>query len=351
MTYWEKRAEDTILVAEKSADEYAKTMKKMYSEVRDEMQSELNNLYAKYAEDEKLELSELKKLLDESELKNFKADIKEMEEELKNLNQKWSNAEFRKNLKDLYRRSRINRLTEFITNIDYQIEKLSTQMQDDLNDNFKTVYEDTYYQSMYNTHQRLKIEVSFTQPSETQLEQAIKTKWHDENFSSRLWINKEKLKRELETTLTRNFVAGRNLQDVSQELGDKLGTDFNSAYRLVRTETNYIANQATMKSYRDGGVVEKYEFLATLDNRTSVICGMMDGQIFNVKDEIVGVNSPPLHPNCRSTTVSHFEDDNIVYERIEQREGGKSKRMKEDMTFLEWVAKYGSDNLKLKHGV
>jgi hypothetical protein len=38
----------------------------------------------------------------------------------------------------------------------------------------------------------------------------------------------------------------------------------------------------------------------------------MDGEEFDVSAAAVGVNYPPLHPNCRSTTVPIMSDfDNI----------------------------------------
>jgi len=49
--------------------------------------------------------------------------------------------------------------------------------------------------------------------------------------------------------------------------------------------------------------------LATLDERTCDVCGPMDGQIFDLKEFEMGLNAPPLHPNCRCTTVSYFNDE------------------------------------------
>lgn len=40
---------------------------------------------------------------------------------------------------------------------------------------------------------------------------------------------------------------------------------------LVRTETNYFNNQADAMAYEEI-VIDKYVFVATLDNRTSEIC-------------------------------------------------------------------------------
>ncbi|MDZ5017221.1 phage head morphogenesis protein, partial [Clostridium perfringens] len=49
--------------------------------------------------------------------------------------------------------------------------------------------------------------------------------------------------------------------------------------------------------------IEEYEYSATLDLRTSDICSELDNKPFKVKNAIVGVNYPPMHANCRSTTI------------------------------------------------
>jgi SPP1 gp7 family putative phage head morphogenesis protein len=67
-------------------------------------------------------------------------------------------------------------------------------------------------------------------------------------------------------------------------------------------------NQGHKKGYEDSGVVEKYEFLAAIDSRTSKLCRNQDGKVYKLKSAVVGKNYPPLHPNCRSTVIPVLED-------------------------------------------
>ena len=78
----------------------------------------------------------------------------------------------------------------------------------------------------------------------------------------------------------------------------------------MRTEGTFIANQASLRGYEEAGI-KHYRFVARLDQRTSRICLGMHKQIFKVKDAIAGVNLPPLHPWCRSTTVPVFTQEEI----------------------------------------
>ncbi|COT72476.1 phage protein [Streptococcus pneumoniae] len=47
----------------------------------------------------------------------------------------------------------------------------------------------------------------------------------------------------------------------------------------------------------------EYTYVAKLDNKTSDTCRGMDGKTFKVKDMTPGVNAPPMHAHCRSTTM------------------------------------------------
>ena len=69
---------------------------------------------------------------------------------------------------------------------------------------------------------------------------------------------------------------------------------------IVRTSINQAQNQASQAVYAaNSKVAPKYEYVATLDSRTSSICQRLDGQKFSYNKG----PTPPQHFNCRSTTV------------------------------------------------
>ena len=74
----------------------------------------------------------------------------------------------------------------------------------------------------------------------------------------------------------------------------------NQIKTIVRTSINQVSNAASQSVYAaNKDVAPEYEYVATLDSRTSSICQRLDGQKF-------GYNkgpTPPQHFNCRSTTV------------------------------------------------
>jgi len=75
---------------------------------------------------------------------------------------------------------------------------------------------------------------------------------------------------------------------------------------IARTETVRLANQGLKKLYKEHNI-EKYRYLAALDDRTSEICISLNGNVYNVADGQPGTNMPPMHVNCRSTIVGLVE--------------------------------------------
>ena len=67
----------------------------------------------------------------------------------------------------------------------------------------------------------------------------------------------------------------------------------------------------------------------------------MDGQHFKMSDWNVGVNVPPLHCFCRSTTIPYFSDN--YGERASRDEEGKYKTVPADMTYKEWKKEFVVD--------
>jgi SPP1 gp7 family putative phage head morphogenesis protein len=69
---------------------------------------------------------------------------------------------------------------------------------------------------------------------------------------------------------------------------------------IVRTSVQQVANAVSEQVYKaNTDITKKYRYVATLDSRTSAICRSLDGQEF----EYGRGPEPPVHFNCRSTTI------------------------------------------------
>jgi len=72
------------------------------------------------------------------------------------------------------------------------------------------------------------------------------------------------------------------------------------AETMVRTSVQHVASAARQEVWeKNDDVVKRYRFIATLDRQTSKICRSLDRQEFDFGQGPI----PPVHPNCRSTTI------------------------------------------------
>jgi len=111
------------------------------------------------------------------------------------------------------------------------------------------------------------------------------------------------------------------------------------ANRNARTITTAVANEAHMEQYKKDGV-ERYRFVATFDERTCPVCGDLDGREFKITDRSSS-NYPPIHPNCRCTTVAVLgkKAQANVNRILEAHKNDKTVKITPGTTFNEWVGK------------
>ena len=132
----------------------------------------------------------------------------------------------------------------------------------------------------------------------------------------------------------------KGVKETSKALSKRLDADLKNCIRLIHTEHSYFMGEATAKAYEEMNV-EKYQFLATLDNRTSEICQKLDGKVFNLKDRVVGVNASPMHVSCRSCEIPYI--DNNYLTRFARDSKGKRIEIPSSITYKEWREIYKID--------
>lgn len=73
---------------------------------------------------------------------------------------------------------------------------------------------------------------------------------------------------------------------------------------LVRTSLAHASSVARSATLEQNGV-ERWQWVSTLDSRTTPICQALDGKIFKVGEK----TPPPEHWNCRSTAVPVLDEE------------------------------------------
>ena len=150
----------------------------------------------------------------------------------------------------------------------------------------------------------------------------------------------------LQQNFTDGFVSGVDPAGMSKRVEEQFGVAKYAARRLVLTEGAYFAAEGSREGYKQLGV-EKYQILATLDDRTSDICQEEDGKIYAVKDYDPSNTAPPFHPYCRSTTAPYIEDSPLAgnEERAARDEGGKTIEIPA-MSYKDWKNTFVGQELK-----
>ncbi|QEA09403.1 capsid morphogenesis protein [Escherichia phage Sciku] len=107
----------------------------------------------------------------------------------------------------------------------------------------------------------------------------------------------------LVTGVKMGFVQGRTTRQIIKSVvgnGGLSDKSANNAAVVIRTALSHVSNEARNETYRQNSdIIEKYEWVSTLDSRTSTICKARDGMTWGIGKGPM----PPAHPNCRSTTA------------------------------------------------
>lgn len=299
-SYWEKRQRDREKKVYKTTIQAEKALKIEMVKAQEEILANINNLIGKYMSETGLSYSEAQKKLNSNEYKVWRKDIEGYLKELKqykNVNPE-KYKEIKLELETLATRSKVSRLESLVIQTSQVINKQKFEEEKEVTNYVKGVYETTFK----GIQADIGLKGANTILPLNQIERAIQYPWSGENFSKRIWSNRDKLSRVLKTEITQSLIQGVNPQKLNKRIREQMGSGYKETQRLVRTELNYALNEATKIAYEEDEI-EEYEFLAEIDNRTSAICKELNGQIFKVKDAVVGVNYPSMHPNCRSTTM------------------------------------------------
>jgi SPP1 gp7 family putative phage head morphogenesis protein len=341
--YWQNRLFDTIVSSELSVVNYEESLAQAYEYALVTIKKEVAAFFQKYAKDNKVAYAEARRRLDSKERKDFNTLLKEWYAVAQETG---LSQEFSKYLKELAQQVYITRMESLEASIRYELEKLKinqhTWMTDLMSDNYMVAYYDVYY----TLAQGAEVAVRFATIDSAGVEKAIKTRWDEHNYSSKIWDDRNALVKTLETVIPQSFSRGMNSSQLGDMISVAMNTSKNRGRALARTEVNFIANQAQLDVYR-AAKIEEYDYLATLDLRTSEICRSLDGKTFKVSQAQVGVNYPPMHTNCRSTTVAHFEGLNIE-DRVAKDEDGNTIRVPRKMTQEEWIKQYAPKELQEK---
>ena len=311
--YWEERQIKREAKAFTTIQDIEKEYKIALEKAKQDINKEIARITTTYMNDNILNYNEALKLLKGDDYKVWKKDLHDYMKEYKNL-LKTAPLDAQKlylEIETLSAKSRISHLDSLKTQIDIEFTKLIFGVEETGKNALNSVYKDTFIE----VTKDLGINPII---SRDKIKTVLDKPWSGANFSQRLWSNTDKLAQTVKQEIVNGMIQGINLKTMTKRVSERFETaKKNDVERLLRTEVNYVLNQATLDGYKEAGI-EKYEFSATLDNRTSQICSELHGNIFEIKNIAVGLNYPPMHPRCRSTTIPIIDYENLIKQGREE---------------------------------
>ena len=116
--------------------------------------------------------------------------------------------------------------------------------------------------------------------------------------------------RRIKGIVKQGMTENKAMVNIAQEIG-KSGLLLSTAQlqTLTRTAITETSNYVSNTTYKlNDDVVQGYQYVATLDSRTSLICARLDGKVYALTNK--NAPQPPQHFNCRSTTIPVIKSAN-----------------------------------------
>lgn len=319
-SYWIKRAEEREQEwNKKSKGTIERELANYYKQALLRIEDDIAVLYGRFAKDNKLTYAEASKMLTSNEFKQWQMS---MEDYLNTITDSKDNKLLLE-LNTLAMRKRISRLDKLYGDTLKNLYKLGTETEKSITEFLTDAYKDNYYKNLFDVGKSINIKSSAIEVDDKKISKVLNASWSGKNYSERIWKNTDNLAKLIKHEITDGFHRGVSIQKMSNLVQERMNVGRYEATRLVRTEMNYVQNQASLDSIKEAEM-KYFIFLATLDKKTSTVCRAHDRKVYPVDSATPGTNMPPLHPHCRSTIAGNLTDyDTGRGKRMAKNKDGK----------------------------
>ena len=294
--YWEKRKARELYENLIPAEEAAEELRKLYFLLSKELQEEATKIAKRFQLEHRLSKTEAYRLLRKVSAPD---DIQQI---INLLKADPANAELAAELEAPAYAARIRRLSNVQQQLDTLVMGVAPTVTQTFAETLTTIAQRSYYQTMIGYQEQVGANFPIAPLDEQRIMDILNRRWSGKNFSERIWDNTAKLAQSVKRELMAGILVGKTRTQMANDIQEELSTASYETRRLIRTEGTYVSGQMDLEAYKANGV-ENYRYVAILDARTSEICRSLDGKVFPVAEAIPGVNYPPMHPWCRSTTT------------------------------------------------
>ena len=302
--YWTERALQQEQNAQIVADRYMAQIGQSLADYKHQLVSEIEKFYARYAVDNKMTHAEAKQYLTDKERREFKNVTLERFREMA------LNPDTPTPLLDaLSYRHRISRKEALLA----EIERLTAELYgkpEGIHDKVTEALSDVYIKGKIHQAKNLAHFGIIEKPilGVDAVKHKMASNWSGKTFSTNVWGHDAAVYKSISDTINKGLTGGWSIDRMARALSERTGVAYHRADTLVRTETTFYNNLATLDTIKELGG-DHYEIVAVLDSRTSEICQSENHKVYSVKEYEPGRTAPPFHVRCRSTIRSAVKSD------------------------------------------
>lgn len=302
--YWTERALQQEHNAQIVADRYMAQIGQSLADYKHQLVSEIEKFYARYAVDNKMTHAEAKQYLTDKERREFKHVTLERFREMA------LNPDTPTPLLDaLSYRHRISRKEALLA----EIERLTAELYgkpDGIHDKVTEALSDVYIKGKIHQAKNLAHFGIIEKPilGVDAVKHKMASNWSGKTFSTNVWGHDTAVYKSISDTINKGLTGGWSVDRMARALSERTGVAYHRADTLVRTETTFYNNLATLDTIKELGG-DHYEIVAVLDSRTSEICQSENHKVYSVKEYEPGRTAPPFHVRCRSTIRPAVKSD------------------------------------------
>lgn len=142
--------------------------------------------------------------------------------------------------------------------------------------------------------------------------------------------------REIVRAVSDGHIAGLTSQAVSANVAQLAPMQKTQAGSLVRTMVNAVSVQARQDVFaQNADILEGYQWLSTLDSRTTLICASRDGKVYPIGSKI----KPPAHWGCRSDMIAKIKPEyDAIPEGVRPSVGAEgAEQVSSATTYGQWL--------------
>ena len=302
--HWTERALQQEQNAQIVADRYMTQIGQSLADYKHQLVSEIEKFYARYAVDNKMTHAEAKQYLTDKERREFKNVTLERFREMA------LNPDTPTPLLDaLSYRHRISRKEALLA----EIERLTADLYgkpEGIHDKVTEALSDVYIKGKIHQAKNLAHFGIIEKPilGVDAVKHKMASNWSGKTFSTNVWGHDAAVYKSISDTINKGLTGGWSIDRMARVLAERTGVAYHRADTLVRTETTFYNNLATLDTIKELGG-DHYEIVAVLDSRTSEICQSENHKVYSVKEYEPGRTAPPFHVRCRSTIRPAVKSD------------------------------------------